>query len=209
MSFRQPHDTFALPIVESLLRLQIASLRKVDRGAEADASIERLINLRRGNPAELVRLLAWLIDQKDWPATRILEDRCRATIAESAFLLYLMAEAQVLRGDAAAAEQSASQALKLSPRSDEASLASHVQAGEVLAQRGRLDWAIKEWEHVLNTARPQSAVGIAAARELAELYHDREEDRRAAETLGRIADAFAKRSNEFPLIDQEGGDDGR
>ena len=56
-----------------------------------------------------------MIDQKDWPATRLVEKRCKAAIAESADLLYLVAEAQVRRGDAAAAEQSAGQALKLNP----------------------------------------------------------------------------------------------
>jgi hypothetical protein len=82
---RQPRDT-SLPVVEGLLRFQIAALRKIDRGAEAAGSVERLIELRRGEPAELARLLNWLIDQKDWPATRLVEKRCKATIAESASL---------------------------------------------------------------------------------------------------------------------------
>ncbi len=166
--FRQPRDT-SLAIVEGLLRLQIAALRKIDRGADAALSVERLIKLHRGEPAELDRLLNWLIDQKDWPATRLVEKRCQAAIAESADLLYLVAEAQVRRGDAAAAEQSAGQALKLNPDSDEASLETHLQAGENLEQRGRFDWAAKEWEHVIHNAPPHSAVGIVAARSLAEL----------------------------------------
>ena len=203
--FRQPRDT-SLSIVENLLRFQIAALRKIDRGADAAVSIERLIKLRRGEPTELARLLNWLIEQKDWPATRLVEDRCQATIAESADLLYLVAEAQVRRGDAAAAEQSASQALKLNADSDEPSLDMHFQAGENLEQRGRFDWAMKEWEHVIHNAPPQSPVGIAAARRLAELYHDLEEDQRAAETLGGIEKAFAKRSNQWPLLNQESGD---
>ena len=158
--FRQPRDT-SLAIVESLLRLQIAALRKIDRGADAAGSVERLIRLRRGKPAELAELLNWLIDQKDWPATRLVEKRCKAAIAESADLLYLVAEAQVRRGDAAAAEQSAGQALKLNPDNDEPSLEMHFQAGANLEQRGRFDWATKEWEHVIHNAPPHSPVGIA------------------------------------------------
>ena len=72
--FEQPRET-SLAIVESLLRLQIAALRKVNRGADAAASVERLIKLRRGKPAELAELLHWLIVQKDWPATRLVERR--------------------------------------------------------------------------------------------------------------------------------------
>ena len=54
------------------------------------SALSDLIKLRRGEPEELVQLLNWLIDQKDWPATRLVEKRCAATIAESADLLYLV-----------------------------------------------------------------------------------------------------------------------
>ncbi len=165
-----------------------------------------MIKLRPGDPGELARLLNWLIDQKDWPATRLVENRCRAAIAESADLLYLLAEAQVHRGDAAAAEQSAGQALKLSPDSDEPSLAMHLQAGEYLEQRGRFDWATREWELVVHRAPPQSPVGITAARLLAELYHDREDDQRAVETLARIEKTYAERSNQWTMPSEDSGD---
>jgi tetratricopeptide (TPR) repeat protein len=200
--FRQPRDTSSA-IIESLLRFRVASLRKIDRSADAVDSVERLIRLHRGDSSELFRLLDWLIDQKDWPATRLMENRCKATIAESAELLYLVAEAQARRGDAAIAEQSAGQALRLNPASDEASLAMHFQAGENLEQRGRLDWATKEWEHVIHSATPQSPVGIVVARRLAELYHDLGDEQRAAETLGRIEKALARRSSQWPLMSQD------
>jgi tetratricopeptide (TPR) repeat protein len=203
--FRQPRDT-SLSVVEGLLRFQIAALRRIGRGADAAGSVERLIKLRRGEPTELVRLLNWLIDQKDWPATRLVEKRCAAAIAESTDLLYLVAEAQVRRGDAAAAKQSAGQALKLNPGSNEPSLEMHFQAGENLEERGRFDWATKEWEHVIQNAPPQSAVGIVAARRLAELFHDLEDDQRAAQTLGGVARTFAKRSCQWTLLNQESGD---
>jgi len=203
--FRQPRDS-SLSVIESLLRFQIVALRKIDRATAAAASVERLIKLRRGEPIELGRLLNWLIDQKDWPATRLVENRCQTTIAESADLLYLVAEAQVCRGDAAAAELSASQALKLNPESNETSLGRHFLSGESLEQRGHFDWATKEWEHVIRQASPKSPVGIVAARRLAELFHDLEDDHRASETLGRIEKEFAKRSNQWPLLNQESGE---
>ena len=202
---QQPRET-SLAIVEGLLRFQIAALRAIHRGADAALGVERLIKLRRGEPIEMARLLNWLIDQEDWPAMRLVEKRCQATIAASADLLYLVAEAQLRRGDAAAAEQSASQALKLNPDSDELSLGMHYQAGENLEQRGHFDWATKQWEHVLHNAPPHSQVGIITARSLADLYHDREEDQRAAETLAGIVKAAAGRSNQWPLLNQGSGD---
>jgi tetratricopeptide (TPR) repeat protein len=202
---RQPRDT-ALPIVEGLLRSQIAALRRIDSGADATSSIERLIKLRHNEPDGLAQLLNWLTDQKDWRAMALVENRCQATIAASADLLYLVAEGQMRRGDATAAEASARQALRLSPDSDEPSLETHFQMGEKLEQRGRLEWAAKEWEHVINRAQPRARLKIAAARLLAELYHDREEDDRAAETLGAIEKAYATRSDQWPLFHAGGGD---
>ncbi len=203
--FRRPRDT-SLAVVESLLRFQIAALRKIDRGADAADSVERLIKLRRGGPAELAELLNWLIEQKDWPATRLVEHRCQATIAASADLLYLVAEAQFRRGEAAAAERSAGRALNFDPDNDDMSLETHYRTGLNLEQRGRFDWASKEWERVLHHAPPHSPIGIITARSLAELYHDIEQDQRAAETLGGIDNAYAGRSNHWILLNEEYGD---
>jgi len=203
--FRQPRDT-SMAIVESLLGFQIAALRKIGRGADAASSVDRLIKLRRGEPDGLARLMNWLIDQEDWPAIRLVENRCQATIAESVDLLYLVGEAQIRRGDAVAAEQSAGRAMKLNADNDEPSLAKHYQAGERLEQRGRFQWATKEWEHVIHNAPPQSPLAAAAARSLSELYNDLDDNRRAAETLGVVTRAFAKRSNQWPMLNQDNGD---
>ena len=204
---RQPRDT-SLSVLEGLLRFQVAAMRKIGRGADAASGVDRLIRLRRDEPGALAQLLNWLIHQEDWSATRLVENRCRATISESADLLYLLAEAQLRRGDAAAAQRSAGQALKLNADNGEPSLETHFQAGESLAQRGRVDWATKEWEHVIHEAPPESPVRIATARSLAELYHDLDDDLRAAETLDVIEKAFAKQSDQWSLPERGSeGDD--
>ena len=82
----------------------------------------RLLKLHRGDPAALAKLLQWSMEQKDWDAERLLEERGHAMIAASPELLYLAAEAQVLRGDAAAAERSAAAASKLDPAVDDQTL---------------------------------------------------------------------------------------
>jgi tetratricopeptide (TPR) repeat protein len=201
--FRRPRDTSAA-IVASLLRFQIAALRKIDRGGDAARSVETLITLHRSNPDELARLLNWLIAERDWPGTRVVETRCEATIAESADLLYLLAEAQVRRGDAAAAKQSAGRALGIRPGSDPRSLALHLQEGFGLQERGQSEWAVQEWQHVMQTAPPRSPGGLLAAHLLSELYHDREDDLRAAETLGRIAEPWAAASDPTSLPGLDG-----
>ncbi len=150
-------------IIEGLLQLQIATLRRAHRGAEAAGSVVRLMKLHHGDPAALAKLLQWLTEQKDWAATRLVEDQFRATIAASPELLYLMAEAQALRGDKAAADRSAVAALKLDPDTDDRSLQAHYLAGQTLEERGRHDWAIQEWEHVVRSAPSESPIGLVTA----------------------------------------------
>jgi tetratricopeptide (TPR) repeat protein len=195
---RRPRET-SPTIVESLLQMQIAALRNAHRGEAAAESVVRLMKLHHGDPVALAKLLQWLTEQKDWAATRLLEEQFRATIAASPELLYLLAEAQLLRGDAAAAEKSAAQALKLNVEVDERSMALHFQAGLLLEERGRFDWAIHEWDYVARNAPPESQLGIAAAHYLSELYHDLDQDEKAAATLLRVEKAHTSRSNLFGL----------
>ena len=163
----------------------------------------RLMKLHHGDPAALAKLLQWLMDQKDWEATRQVESQFRSTIAASPELLYLLAEAQSLRGDAAVAERSAADALKLDPDADEQSLDAHFQTGQVLEDRGRHDWAVREWEHVVRAAPPGSPMGVLAAHLLGELYHDLQKDDQAAATIARAETAFAGRSNQWKVFGNE------
>jgi lipopolysaccharide biosynthesis regulator YciM len=200
---RRPRES-SPAILEGLLQLQIAALRNAHRGSEAAAVVSRLMSLHHGDPAALARLIQWLIDQKDWPATRLVEERFRSTIAASPDLLYLMAEAQALRGDAAVADRTAEQALKLNPEIDDRSLSAHLQAGRMLEDRGRADWAIHEWDSVARRAPAGSTVGTVAGHYLGELYHDLERDDQAAATLARLEKAFPGRTDQYKLF---GNDD--
>jgi tetratricopeptide (TPR) repeat protein len=199
---RRPRDS-SPAIVEGLLQLQIAALRRARHGSDAATAVARLMSLHRGDPAALARLLQWLMDQKDWPATRLVETQFRTTIAASPDLLYLLAEAQALRGDAAAADRSAEQALKLNPDVDERSLSMHLQAGRILEDRGRGDWAIHEWDYVARRAPNSSTIGTIAAHYLAELYHDLDRDDQAASTLARLVKAFEGRTDQYKLFGNE------
>jgi tetratricopeptide (TPR) repeat protein len=115
-----------------------------------------------------------------------------------------VAEAQALRGDAAAAEASAARALKLRPGASANALDWHLQAGRNLEARGRMPWAVREWEHVLRHARPESESAIDAARFLAELHHDLQQDRQAAETLDLLAKACTRRSDQWRVVGSGG-----
>lgn len=201
-TLRHPRET-SPPVMEGLLQLKIAALRRANLGAETADSVMRLMKLHRGDPAALAKLLQWSIQQKDWDAERLLEEQGRAMIAGSPDLLYLAAEAHALRGDAAAAERSAAAALKLNPETDDQTLLAHYQAGAVLEERGRHEWAAREWDRIVRAAPPESKMGILAARSLAELYHDQEQDDRAAATLARAEKTISARSTHWKLL----GDD--
>jgi tetratricopeptide (TPR) repeat protein len=200
---RHPRET-SEAIIEGVLQLQIAALRRAHLGAEAAGSVLRLMKLHHGDPAALAKLLQWLTDQKDWEATRQVESQFRATIAASPDLLYLVAEAQSLRGNTAAAKRSAADALKLNPDADDQSLQAHYQAGQVLEDRGRHEWAAREWDRVVRAAPSESMIGLFTAHLLGELYHDLQRDDQAAATLARAEKTVASRSNQWKLF---GADD--
>jgi hypothetical protein len=195
---RRPRES-SPAIVEGLLQLQIAALRNAHRGSEAAACVVRLMSLHHGDPAALARLIQWLTEQKDWPATKLVEEQFRSTIAQSPDLLYLIAEAQALRGDETVADRSADQALKLNPEIDDRALSMHLVNGGVLEERGRSDWAIHEWDYVARRAPGGSNIGIKAAHFLAELYHDLERDDKAAAALARLVKPYAERTDEYKL----------
>ena len=195
----RPRET-SPAVVEKILQIQIASLRAANRSGEAADSVRRLMKLHHGEPAALAKLIHWLTEQKDWPAMRLVEKQFQKPIAASSELLYLVAEAQVLRGDSAAAEESAAAALKLNPENDERALQAHLQAGWELEDRCRAEWAIREWEYVVRTAPRESQVAIRTASLLSELYHDLDRDEQAAATILKVEKSLAARTDQFRLL---------
>ena len=75
--------------------------------------------------------------------------------------------------------------------------------GLVLEERGRHDWAAREWDASSAPRRLNRTMGIVAARSLAELYHDLERDDRAAATLAIAEKIISARSNHWKLLGDE------
>ena len=179
-------DDTSPEIVASLLRLQIAWLRKLDRKQDSITAFSRLIRLEKDKPEVLHNLLSWLIEQEDWGSVETVAQRFGDTIALNSALLYLLAEARAKHGDMQAAEATAQQALKVSPSPDNNSLEQHWYTAWHLQDRGLVEWAARELRFIISASPVPSDLGIKASVSLADLLHEDENDAAAAETLKQL-----------------------
>ncbi len=193
-------------LIERLVRFQIGWLRKLDRTDDAMLAVERLVDLERDDPRTLSSLMNWLIAQKDWDSLRRVEERFKTAIAKTPSLLYMVAEAQADRGAAKEAADTALRAFKLKEEVDDAALRAHYAQGYQLQSRGRLDWARREFECVLQNADSHSPLAVLGAHTLGEMLHDLEQDQQAADVLKRVVDVYAAKENEFVLPNFNGVD---
>jgi tetratricopeptide (TPR) repeat protein len=183
-------DDTSPEIVGSLLRLQIAWLRKLDRKQDSIAAFGRLMRLEKDKPDVLQGLLSWLIEQEDWTSVELVAKKFADTIGSNASLLYLLAEARTKHGDQPGAEAMVAAALNVSSEKDNASLAQHLMTAWQLEERGRMDWAARELRYIVANQPPTTELGLRAAFSLSDLLHEDESDAAAGDVLKQIVDAY-------------------
>jgi len=128
---------------------------------------------------EVVHLVDWLVERQRWSMVVEASDRFEDVFAKNSPLLYRLAEAQENLGQHHAAQQTVDKALKSNP--DDPAL--HVIAGLFTQQRGKMDWAEKEFRLVIEGEKPGSTHALRARLLLSELYHDRGREKEAADML--------------------------
>jgi len=193
---RESRDQTSSTIVARLVRLQIRWLQQLGRKDEVVAAVRRLIDLHEGSPKTLAELLGWLMRQQAWEATDDLVARCAEQFSANPALLYELAQAQVDHGQPQRAEQTALQALRLNPESDPQQLARHLLAARTLRSRGLVDWARREFRHVLDTGAEDDAVVTAALTE----WLDWLVAQKAWKEVDALAVRFARRFAEEPVL---------
>lgn len=99
--------------------------------------------------------------------------------------LYLLADLHALRGNKAQAEQIAQRArqiaIKSNDKNNESDLKIALQTAGLLRRRGHFDWAEQECRRLSEV--PNLDISAAARITLAEAWHDRGDDVKAAETM--------------------------
>lgn len=168
-------------IFASLLRFQVARLEKAQRKDEAVSALRKLLEVEKGDPLSLLRLADLLARQKAWPVIEEMETRFPGPVSSISLLLYCVANARAQQGKLQEAEATAARARGLDPGKVDHVLYRHVEVARELIERGMFAWAEKECRYVIATADRQHLLGLFARHTLAAMFHDLDENLKAAE----------------------------
>ena len=178
-------------VVAVLRRFQIGRLEKLGRNDDAIAAMQSLIDVEKGTPESLAELIQWLVKRQAWKAIDAAAARLGVYVEKQPLLLYELAHAQLVRGDAQQAAALVQKAMQLFPGKDDGAAQSHYWLAERLLQKGWHAWAEGELRIVVANGSPQFVV--IAQFQLAQMLHDQDDNLRAAQALQAVDEAFGKK----------------
>jgi tetratricopeptide (TPR) repeat protein len=207
-------------IVVTLIRYQVAWLKKQDQAEEATVAMRRLIDLEdKGDFETLSELLDWLVEEKAWNLVDELAVRYGSRFQNEPMLLYILAQAQNEQGQTEKAEQTAHKAFGLNAGREgtgvltryiplnlmnmyrdavvgreEMKLLNRYLIAERLIQRGLFTWAKRELEYVVSQGSPTDVTTINVQWSLSEMFHDQGDDLAAANVLDGMLKAVDSKS---------------
>ncbi len=154
--------------------------RQTGNTAEVCSVLDRIVDLGNDNAEDtLMRLLKWLTKNKSWEMLNQFLDKHQAQVAQYKRPLYYAALARVAEGKHDQAEQLASDAAAASSQSR---LDSYFSARD-LEEHNQFDWAVREYHRAIEKQSSETGEPFLARVSLANLLHDHEQEKEAAETL--------------------------
>jgi tetratricopeptide (TPR) repeat protein len=133
-----------------------------------------------GSDETLVSLLAWMTEHKSWDVLDAFLSKHQARLEQSKRPLYFAALARAKQGKKDLAEDLAAKAAVLTPQ--EGTLEGLSMAKE-LEERLQFDWAVREYRRTIEKQPPESLDNILSRIWVANLLHDYEHEKEAAEAL--------------------------
>jgi len=125
-----------------------------------------------------------------------LAERFSASFEVDAILMYALCETRMAQGNRELAEKTAAEALKLGGDSPQ----EHAAIAERLTDRGLVEWADREWRHMIAIGPIGSPTDIFARDRLSNSLHDRMLDQEAGEVLKALLDAADADANVMQRI---------
>jgi len=173
-------------IYRDLLRWRAEWLLSHDQRESAYVVIRKSLEHVGENREQLLDVTDWLMEHEAWPLVGEVAERFKFQFEAAPLLLYRLAEAQSQMGDAEAAEKTADLAINSLPDDSE----DHLVAAFKLQERGLFKWAKREYEEVLKLEETGSLVDLRSRRLMAEMLHDIEDEKGAAEVLEPVVKAM-------------------
>lgn len=155
--------------------------RQVGDHAALNVALDRMVDLAaEGSDETLVSLMAWLTENKSWDVLDAFLAKHRSRLEQSKRPLYYAAIARIKQEKKDLAEELAAKAALLTPQ--EGTLEGLSVAKE-LEERLQFEWAVREYRRTIEKQPAESIDNILGRIWLANLLHDYEREKEAAEAL--------------------------
>jgi hypothetical protein len=160
-------------------------------------ALDRMIGLAaEGSDETLVSLLAWLTENKSWDVLDTFLTKHQPRLEQSKRPLYYAALARQKQGKKDLAEELAAKAALLTPQ--EGTLEGFSMAKD-LEERLQFDWAVREYRRGIEKQSAESIDSILSRIWLANLLHDYEREKEAAEALEPLVQTVLKEGQRAQL----------
>ena len=182
-------DKTRLVILRDFLRWQVDALEKLGKRDRAIATMWQTLELQDATRSEILATVDWLIDRKAWFLIDVLAEQYSATFEDDPELIFRLAEAFRSQKAEAKAEEYVVQAMAIK-KPDEPFL--HVEVARELQRRGMIDWAEREYRHVIKTETEGSRPSLDSRIRLGWMMHDLARHNDAYEALRGVVELIEK-----------------
>lgn len=176
-------------VVRDLLRWHVDLLLELDRPADAEAGIGRVMDMLEGSLDELSDLVNWAATRKAWFVSEEVAKRFPSVYLQNAELLYRLAQARRTLGNEDGAAEAAAKALALNPRDIRAH---YLLARELQQEIMAFDWAEQEFRAAITAAQGQTDNLFIIRREFSDLLFDMQREGEAAIQMQAIVASLQK-----------------
>jgi hypothetical protein len=179
-------------LVLDLLRWHAEFLLEQDRKSEAEEAMRRAVALVQGAREQIIETVDWLMSHEAWSLVDEIAARYRDLFEKDPLLMYRLAEAQAKRGQKELAEETARRAFEVP---NENMVERYEWAFQLHKTRGLIDWAEREYRHIIQKEPLVSLTALRVRQVLAEMLHDYERDAEAADVYKPLVEAMDKDQN--------------
>jgi tetratricopeptide (TPR) repeat protein len=164
--------------------------RQIGDQPALNGAMDRMIGLAaEGSDETLVSLLAWLTENKSWAVLDTFLAKQQSRLEQSKRPLYYAALARAKQGKKDLAEELAAKASLIVPADGSRD---GLAAAKDLEEKSQFDWAVREYRRTIEKQPAESIDSILGRLWLANLLHDYEHEKEAAEALDPLVKQVLK-----------------
>jgi tetratricopeptide (TPR) repeat protein len=179
-------------LVLDLLRWRAEFLLDLGRKSDAEQAMREAAALVQGAREQIIEMVDWLMAHEAWSLVDEIAARYADLFDKESLLMYRLAEAQLKRGQKDLAEKTAQRAFEVP---NENMMERYEWAYRLHHGRGLIEWAEREYRHILEKEPLVSATAMRARQVLAEMLHDYERDQDAANVYKPLVEAMDQDPN--------------